>query len=43
MFIAVFNDAGDIYVINSFHRKHEYHQILQRRACLGKGYVNDGF
>ena len=32
VFIAVFNDAGDIYMINSIHSKHKYHQILQRRA-----------
>ena len=27
IFIAVFNDAGDIYIINSIHRKHKYHHI----------------
>ena len=32
IFIAVFNDAGDIYMINSIHRKHKYHQILQSHA-----------
>ena len=32
IFIAVFNDAGDIYMINSIHRKHKYHQILQNHA-----------
>ena len=32
MFIAVFNGAGDIYMIDSIHGKHKYHQILQRRA-----------
>ena len=36
MFIAVFNDIGDIHMINSVCRKHKYHQILQR---LGKDYV----
>ena len=32
IFIVVFNDAGDIYMINSIHRKHKYHQILQSHA-----------
>ena len=32
MFIAVFNDVIDIYMINSILRIHKYHQILQRRA-----------
>ena len=32
MFIAVFNAARDICMINSIHRKHKYHQILQRHA-----------
>ena len=34
MFIAIFNDAGDIYVLNSIYSKHKYHQILQRRALI---------
>ena len=32
MFIAVFNDVEDIYMINSILRKHKCHHILQRRA-----------
>ena len=36
MFIAVFNDVGDIYMINSILRKHKYHQILQRRAVTSR-------
>ena len=34
MFVAVFNDNGDIQMINSVCRKHKYHQILQRRALM---------
>ena len=33
MFVAVFNDIGDIHMINGVCRKHNYHQILQRCAC----------
>ena len=46
MFIAVFNDIGDIHMINSVCRKHKYHQILQRRALMsgkrlcGKWFIN---
>ena len=36
MFIAVFNDVGDIYMINSILTKHKYHQILQRRALTSR-------
>ena len=36
MFIAVFNGAGNIYTINSIHRKHKYHQISQRRALTSR-------
>ena len=36
MFIAVFNGARDICMINSIHRKHKYHQILQRRALTSR-------
>ena len=36
MFIAVFNDVGDIHMINSILRKHTYHQILQRRALTSR-------
>ena len=32
MFIAVFNDVRDIYMIDSILKKPKYHQILQRRA-----------
>ena len=32
MFIAVFNDTGNICMINSILIKHKYHQILQRCA-----------
>ena len=32
MFVVVFNDIGDIHMINSVCRKHKYHQILQRPA-----------
>ena len=34
MFAAVFNDIGDIHMINSVCGKHKYHQILQRRALM---------
>ena len=46
MFVAVFNDIGDIHMINSVCRKHKYHQILQRRALMsgkrlcGKWFIN---
>ena len=46
MFVAVFNDIGDIHMINSVYRKHKYHQILQRRALMsgkrlcGKWFIN---
>ena len=36
MFIAVFNDVGDIYMINSTLRKHKYPPILQRRALTSR-------
>ena len=42
----VFNDIGDIHMINSVCRKHKYHQILQRRALMsgkrlcGKWFIN---
>ena len=36
MFIAVFNDVGDICMINGILRKHKYHQILQRRALTSR-------
>ena len=44
MFIAVFNDTGDICMINSILRKHIntirfYKGVLYR---LGKGFVEDG-
>ena len=32
MFIADFNDVGDICMVNGILRKHKYHQILQ--ACF---------
>ena len=32
MFIADFNDVGDICMVNGILRKHKYHQILQRHA-----------
>ena len=42
-FIGVFNDVGDICMINSILRKHKNHKIPQRRAYrLGKGYVEVG-
>ena len=36
MFVAVFNDIGDIHMINSVCRKQKYHQILQRRALMSE-------
>ena len=36
MFIGVFNDVRDIYMINSILRKPKYHQILQRRASTSE-------
>ena len=36
MFIAVFNDVRDIYMINSILRKPKYHQMLQRRALTSE-------
>ena len=36
MFIVAFTDAGDIYMINSIHRQHRYHLILQRRALTSR-------
>ena len=43
MFVAGFNDIGDIHMINSVCRKHKYHQVLQRHALiLGKDYVENG-
>ena len=36
MFIVVFSGARDICMINSIHRKHKYHQILQRRALTSR-------
>ena len=36
IFIGVFNDVRDIYMINSSLRKPKYHQILQRRASTSE-------
>ena len=46
MFIADFNDVGDICMVNGILRKHKYHQILQRRALTsgeklcGRWFIN---
>ena len=46
MLTAIFNDVGDIHMINSICKKHKCHQILERRALTsgkrlcGKWFVN---
>ena len=45
MFIAVFNDVGDIYMINSILRKHKYHQrraLTSRKRLFGIWFIKTG-